>query len=58
MKYIHLYLKYIQTYKENQNKFGRIKSSPYICKTVEMGNDLDTSFNFFTIKFGRVKNFY
>ena len=46
MKYIHLYLKYTQIYKKNQNKFGRIKKSPYICKTVEMGNDLDTSFNF------------
>ena len=55
-----MYLKYTQTYKKNQNKFGRIKKSPYICKTVEMGNDLDTSFNLFTknqIKFGTVKNF-
>jgi hypothetical protein len=39
-----------------------MKITPYICKTIETGNDLDTSLNFFYKvfykKFGRIKTFY
>ena len=31
--------------------------SPYICKTIERGNDLDTTFNYFIKKLGEIKTF-
>ncbi len=27
-------------------RFGRLKNNSYLCKTIEIGNDLDTSLNF------------
>ena len=37
--------------KKNYKRFGELKKSPYICKTNEIGNDLDTSLSLFSSLF-------